>query len=314
MIMKLKLISCYIFGAMVIFLNQESCFGQSTSISGTIAVDEFNLRYTIEGEGKPTLVIGSSIYYPRTFSKNLRKHLKFVFLDHRGSAPYPGKLDTVSYSLEKILQDMETARQQLNMGEIIVIGHSGHSYMALEYAKKYPENVSHVVMIGIAPNLGPENAKLTERVWEESVDPVRKKIMQENLQRLPDEKLAQLSGGQIFNQRYIRNGPHIWYDPHFDATPLFEGVEFNMDMFNYMWGSVFRDIDITKNLENLSAPVFLALGRYDNIVAPPYSWDPFRPKFHDLTVRIFEKSGHTPQLEQPEYFDEELLDWLEEKD
>ncbi len=29
---------------------------------------------------------------------------------------------------------------------------------------------------------------------------------------------------------------------------------------------------------------------------------------------IFDISGHTPQLEQPEYFDKELLDWLEEKD
>ena len=222
----LKYIPIYPSVVFIILLMQgtsQPAFGQAASDSGTIAVDEFNLRYKIEGEGKPTLVIGSSIYYPRTFSKNLRKHLKFVFLDHRGSAPYPGKLDTVSYSLEKILQDMETARQQLNLGEIIVIGHSGHSYMALEYAKKYPENVSHVVMIGIAPNLGPENAKLIERAWEESVDPVRKKIMQENLQRLPDEKLAQLSGGQVFNQGYIRNGPHIWYDPHFDATPLFEG-------------------------------------------------------------------------------------------
>jgi proline iminopeptidase len=87
-----------------------------------------------------------------------------------------------------------------------------------------------------------------------------------------------------------------------------------MDLFNYIWGIVFRDIDITTNLDRLKMPVFLALGRYDQIVAPAYTWDPFRPKFHDLTVRIFEESGHTPQLEQPESFDKELLDWLEEKD
>jgi proline iminopeptidase len=314
MIMKPNLISYLIVGATVILLSQESAFGQAVSNSGTIAIDEFNLRYKIEGEGKTTLVIGDTNYSPRTYSKKLRKHLKLVFLDHRGMAPSPGKLDTTSYSLAKILQDMEAARQQLNLGKIIVIGHSGHSYMALEYAKKYPENVSHVVMIGIAPNLGPENAQLVERAWEESVDPVRKKIMQENLQRLPDDKIAQLSGDQVFIQRYIRNGPHIWYDPHFDSTPLWEGVEINMDMFNYVWGRVFRDIDITKNLDKLSAPVFLALGRYDNIVAPSYTWDPFRPKFHDLTVRIFEKSGHTPQLEESESFDKELLGWLDEKD
>jgi len=38
-----------------------------------------------------------------------------------------------------------------------------------------------------------------------------------------------------------------------------------------------------------------------------------RPRFHDLTIRIFEKSGHTPQFEEPGVFDEELLKWLREK-
>jgi hypothetical protein len=45
--------------------------------------------------------------------------------------------------------------------------------------------------------------------------------MEENLQRLPDEKLAQRPSGEQFNKRYIRNAPRIWFDPRFDATPLF---------------------------------------------------------------------------------------------
>ena len=138
--MKRKINSALIVGAILILLFPASSFGQKASESGTITVDEFNLPYKIEGEGEAALVIGSSIYYPRAFSQRLRKHLKFVFLDHRGFAPSPGKLDTTSYSLAKILQDMEAARQQLNLGKIIVIGHSGHSFMALEYAKKYPES------------------------------------------------------------------------------------------------------------------------------------------------------------------------------
>ncbi len=45
------------------------------SSSGIIEIDGFKLRYAIEGSGKPALVIGSAIYYPRTFSQNLRNHL-----------------------------------------------------------------------------------------------------------------------------------------------------------------------------------------------------------------------------------------------
>ena len=297
----------------IILLIQQPAQGQENRDSGVIQADQFNLSYLIEGEGKPAIVIGSAIYYSRAFSQDLRKQIKFVFLDHRGFAPSPGKVDTTDFSLDKILMDIERTRQQLALGKIMIIGHSGHSYMALEYAKKYPENVTSVVMIGIAPDLGEANERLIEQTWRESVDPERKRILAENLLRLPDEKLSELSPSQAFIRTYVRNGPKAWYDPQFDSSPLWEGVEINIDMFTYMWGRVFRDIDITKGLNDFHKPVFLALGRYDYLVAPPSSWESVRPKFQDLTVWVFEKSGHTPQYEQPELFDKELLAWLARK-
>lgn len=288
--------------------------GQGQAQTGIIQADQFQLSYIMKGEGPSALIIGSAKYYSRAFSQNLRKHLKLVFLDHRGFVPSPTKFDTTDFSLDKILGDIERTRQKLDLGKIIIIGHSGHSYMALEYAKKYPKYVSHVVMIGIAPDLGKANENLIAQSWQESVDPERKKILEENIRSFPDEKLARLSPSQAFIQAYVRDGPKAWYDPSFDSSPLWEGVEVNVEMFSYMWGRVFRDIDITKGLQDFNKPVFLALGRYDYLVAPPSSWDAIRPKFHHLSIRVFEKSGHTPQLEEAALFDRELLKFLELED
>jgi proline iminopeptidase len=104
--------------------------------------------------------------------------------------------------------------------------------------------------------------------------------------------------------------PRVWYDPRFDCTSLWEDVTINMDMFGYVWGKLFAEIDVTHGLEQFDRPVFLALGRYDFIVAPPASWDDVKSKFKNLTIRIFERSGHTPQFEEPELFDPELLSWM----
>jgi proline iminopeptidase len=87
-------------------------------------------------------------------------------------------------------------------------------------------------------------------------------------------------------------------------------VTVNWDMFGYVWGKLFAEIDATQGLEHFDRPVFAALGRYDFIVAPPASWDPIKSMFQRLTIRIFEKSGHTPQFEEPELFDENLLAWM----
>lgn len=77
-----------------------------------------------------------------------------------------------------------------------------------------------------------------------------------------------------------------------------------------IWGEDFTSIDISAGLESFKVPVLLALGRYDFSIGPPSAWDPMRPKFRDLTIRVFERSGHTPQLEEAELFDSELVDWL----
>jgi proline iminopeptidase len=283
------------------------------SNSGTITAGKFGLRYRSEGSGRPTLVVGSAIYYPRTFSQNLRQRLRLVCLDHRGFAPSPGPVDTSEFALDAIVDDTEKARRELGLGRVAVLGHSGHAFMALEFAKKYPANVSHVILIGIAPDLSPASVASTERYWQEFASTQRKAALAENLRRFPDEALAKLPPAERFVQNYVRNGPRSWYDPRFDSTSLWEGVEINVDMYNHVWGRIFAEIDITRGLETFARPVFLALGRYDFLVGPPSKWEAVRPGFRDLTVRVFERSGHTPQYEEPDHFDAELLGWLDQR-
>lgn len=236
--------------------------------------------------------------------------MKLVFMDHRGFAPSPGPVEESEYELDRIIDDVELVRRELGLGPVAIVGHSGHSYMALEYAKKYPESTTHVVMIGISPNLAEANAALMEDNWGALADDDRIAAEEENMRRISDEELAALPPDQGFIQGYIRNAARVWYDPRYDCSHLWEGVTVNMDIFGYIWGEVFAEIDVTRGLDDFDVPVFMALGRYDFIVAPPSSWDAVKDRFRDLSIRIFERSGHTPQLEEPERFDEELLQWM----
>lgn len=78
--------------------------------TGSIPAGAFRLRYRVEGTGTPAIVIGSSIYYPRIFSPALRRHLRMVFLDHRGFAPPPAHpVDTTGFALDTLLDDIERA-------------------------------------------------------------------------------------------------------------------------------------------------------------------------------------------------------------
>lgn len=282
----------------------------------SIKVGKFEFRYQIEGEGQPVIVIGSALYYPRTFSQHLRKHLRLIFIDHRGFARHSSSLEPSDYTLDAVLDDIEHIRKTLNLPRIIIIGHSGHGYMALEYAKKYPNAVSHLVLLSMSPDGSPQSFAATDRYFQESVCPQRKALLAKNVASLQAEIGANPS--QAFITRALKFGPMIWYNENFDATDLWRDVKVVPEIMDYLWGKVFREIDITKDLGKLSLsrygskrdiPVFLGLGRYD-YWNPPYLWEAIRPHFKDLTVRVFEKSGHTPQFEEPELFDQELLQWL----
>src|SRR4029079_8189161 len=87
----------------------------------------------------------------------------------------------------------------------------------------------------------------------------------------------------------LRLGARSWYDYKFDASPLWKDVKVNMQIIDYLWGEVFRDIDITKGLETFDKPVFLGLGQFDFLVAPFYTWNPIAKKFKNFTIRLFEK-------------------------
>jgi proline iminopeptidase len=278
--------------------------------TGSVVSSGFRLRYIAEGAGAPTLVVGSSRYYARAFSQNLRKHLRLVFVDHRGFTASPGRSDTAAFAMDSLIDDIERIRRHLGLGRVAIMGHSGHAFMALEYAKKYPANVSHVIMIGVAPDFGEANTQSIEQYWQATASADRKAVMAANLQRMPDADLARLAPRDRFVASYVRDGPRAWYDPRFDASRLWEGVEINMDMLDHVWGRTFAQIDITRGLNTLDPPVYLALGRFDYLVAPPNTWDRVRPVFRDLTVRIFERSGHTPQYEEAGRFDEELVRWM----
>lgn len=282
----------------------------SKSENGSVDRDDFELRYVIEGKGLPAIVIGSSLYYPKSISQNLRKHLHMAFIDWRGFAKSKSAKCDSDITLNTFLEDVEYIRQKIGFERCIIIGHSAHALLALEYAKKYPECVSHVVMIGISPNLNSDMAALAQRNWEESVWPERKEALENRIKQLPDTELEKLPPSERFISWYVRRDPQAWYDYHFDSSFLWEEVHINMPMFDYLYGVVLRDLDITQNLEGFHTPVFLALGRLDFIIAPPSSWDSVRSKFQNLTIRIFERSGHSPQYEEAHLFEQELLNWL----
>jgi proline iminopeptidase len=279
--------------------------------AGIVDVDGVRLRYRIEGQGPPCLVVGSSVCYPRVFSQGLREQVQLIFVDlrhfadPRSFASADPSFRPEQISVETYTDDIERVRQALGLGDVVVIGHSIHAVIALEYARRYREYVRGVVAVGGDP---PGDLAEMERLWEADASAERKEILARQLAELTPELRASLSPADIFVREYVANGPLTWYDPTRDASWLWEWVVPDMPVLERA-GELFVPYDLAQGQAEITVPVLIAHGRYD--YGAPYTlWEEHRNKLPRHTYALFEKSGHFPPLEEPERFDQTLLAWI----
>jgi proline iminopeptidase len=270
-----------------------------------VAADGTKLRYVVEGSGIPCVVVNGS-HYQRVFPKGLRRHLKLIFLDFRHSyePDAAAKLDTIT--LDTLFDDIEQVRKTLGFDRIAVMGHSLPSLIAIEYARKYPQHTSHVILIGAPPFMIPREE--SEAFWEKDASDARKLADKRNLERITDEDIKKAPPGQTWKLYFVRNGAHYWYDPSFDSSWLLEGIAPNMSFMPRV-AVLLGNYDVEKRTPRVTTPVFLALGRYDYLV-PYHTWNSRKDSFPNLSYNLFEKSGHYAMFEEPALFDQKLIEWM----
>ena len=273
-----------------------------------MSVDGATLRYVIEGSGIPTLVIGSAIYYPRTFSQQLREAFRLAFVDVRHFAEIDASCTLDNITLDTYTDDIEQARAKVGFERVVVVGHSHHGNLALEYAKRYPAAVSHTVLIGSPPCDLKTTIEAGNAYWSEHASEARKAALRDNWAALSSEILEAMPTEDAYVAQYVADGPKYWYDHNYNASSLWQGVPVNMDIIR-VFRDFFADYELSWNPERMRAPVLVIVGRHDYVV-PHSLWKEVLPKLRNVTFSVFDRSGHAPQLEEPELFNRVLLEWI----
>jgi proline iminopeptidase len=285
--------------------SEEAAQGQETS--GIVSVEGAELHYFIEGKGIPCLVLGHSESARRILSQELRNHFRFVFLDLRHDARSNSTLDISRITLDTYLDDIDKVRRTLGLEKVAVYGHSIHSYLALEYARKFPKNTSHVIITGNTPYR--VAAGVLDKFWESDASEERKLILQKNWEKINEDQLGRLSSKERTVQTYVAMTPKLFYDPRYDLAWIYDTVESNQEISAHLFNVIFKDYHIAKRPGRIEAPVFLAFGRYDYLW-PYFTWEERKDTIKGLSYNLFEKSGHFPMVEERELFDKKLIEWI----
>ncbi|WP_157684591.1 alpha/beta fold hydrolase [Bdellovibrio bacteriovorus] len=261
-----------------------------------------------QNAGKPVcLVIGSALFYSRSFNEKFEESYRMIYLDHRGFGSVTGEISADDYRLKVILQDIENFRLANNLGKICIMGHSAHGYMALSYAHKFQNWVSSVCIVAMGPSHGIHMSD-AEELWKETAAPGRKRSFEMDMAKLENEMRVKMPNQFVLFCKAMR--AKSWVDFDKDISHLWEGVEAFMPALDYLYGEVFRDIRVEELIKDLDKPVLMVLGKMDYQVAPHWTWNSLKGMFKQLTFRVFENSSHNPQVEESSLFFSEFQSWF----
>lgn len=291
-------------------IKSGSAVSEHSISKGVLEIDGSRLAYKIEGEGMPCLIVGSSVYYPKTFSPALRKHLRMYFVDMKWFSPEYAPENPDSVDIASITADVEEIRRKLGLDNPLIMGHSIHGTIAAEYVKRYPDKVAGLIVIGSPPLWGSEAYRQkAEALWA-TASPERKALQEENWGKL--QEIDRLTGVEEAAARYNNTSPQYWYDMHYDAGWLWEGMTVHSEVTQHLFTRVFNEYDMFGPSVRIPVPMLVMMGRYDYVI--PYTlWQAQYESVPDFNFILFDESGHTPQLEESGRFDRELLKWLEMK-
>ncbi len=279
--------------------------------SGIVVVRGMALPYLAEGSGIPCLVAGYTSLYPQAFSAELKKHLKLIFVDWKNSFladdPFP---EASKITMDTLVDDLDEVRRQLGYERIAVLGHSWPGFLSLAYGARHPDHTLVLITIGCVPYNSPKVDKAAAEFWERDASPERKAAHKRNLEAMPDALLDKLIKRERWVMQYVRDRAKCWMDPNYDCYWLWLGKGASMDFEHQYYSVLTADYDPTPSFGKITAPVFIATGRYDYFV-PPELWEAEKSKLPNLSYLFFMKSGHWPMLDETELFDRLLINWLE---
>src|SRR5215217_4304191 len=115
----------------------------------TISIRDVSLFVDVVGRGHPLLLMhggpGADHYTMLPF-RRCKDRFTLVFYDHRCNGRSVGA-SVSSMTWENLTADADALRQRLGFDRWAVLGHSFGGQVALEYALRYPDSLSHLVLL-----------------------------------------------------------------------------------------------------------------------------------------------------------------------
>ncbi len=263
-------------------------------------IRDVSLFVKIMGQGYPLVLMhgGPSLDHTTLLPlEPLADQYSLIFYDHRCNGRSEGA-DVSSMTMDNLTADADALRQALGYDQWAVLGHSFGGNVALEYALRYPQNLSRLILMNTCGDQWWANHNAPELLAKRgfSADTV--------------EAARRFFNGRVTVGEYLPTVMKLiraysyhssfWYHPSLMTLAMKVGLGPPMKLrpealiFGYqnMQGWTVMD-----RLGEIKVPTLVVAGRYD-FLFPPEHQAILADRIPDARLELIECAGHNPQVEE----------------
>jgi proline iminopeptidase len=124
------------------------------------------------GLGQAIIVLHGGPDFDHTYllpdMDRLSDSFRLIYYDQRGRGRSADRVQPEDITLASDVADLEKVRQYFQLKSTALLGHSWGTVLALEYALRYPERVSHLILMNPAP-ASTDDFKQFRKEWLEKL-------------------------------------------------------------------------------------------------------------------------------------------------
>ncbi len=263
-------------------------------------IRDVSLFVKVMGQGYPLVLMhgGPSLDHTTLLPlEPLADQFTLIFYDHRCNGRSEGA-DVSSMTMDNLTADADALRQALGYDQWAVLGHSFGGNVALEYALRYPQNLSHLILMNTCGDQWWANHNAPEL------------LAKRGFSAATVEAARRFYNGQVTIDEYLPTvmkflGAYSYhrsllYNPTFLTLAQKVGLGPPMKMrpealiFGYQ---ALQGWTVMDRLNEIQVPTLVTAGRYD-FLFPPEHQAILADRIPNARLELIECAGHNPQMEQ----------------
>lgn len=136
-------------------MDSSRLAGESAPGEGYAPVEGAELYYRAVGQGLPIIVLHGGPSFDHNYLlpdlDRLATGFRLIYYDQRGRGKSAQNVQPAEVTIQSEMADLETLRASMGLEHVVLLGHSWGGLLALEYALRHPERVSHLILLNPAP-------------------------------------------------------------------------------------------------------------------------------------------------------------------